>query len=97
LINCAGRSTQGHLNFLKALSVEATSVDLKKVMILKNGDINSINIENLEEIVRIKAALTFYNYNTEDADVNNNLKYWSKNYKDKEVRDEIKRVLNIKN
>lgn len=95
LINAAGRTTKGHLNFLKALSVEADNFELKNVMTLKDGDIEVVNIENLDEIVRIKSALAFYNFNSEDKEVNNNLKYWSENHKDKEVRDEIKRVMSI--
>lgn len=96
LINVAGRTTQGHMNFLKALSVEEININLEKVMTLNNEDIDSVNIENLDEIVRIKAALMFYNFHNEDKEVNNNIKYWSENYKDKEVKDEIIRVMNLK-
>ncbi|MGL5086197.1 MAG: hypothetical protein ACRC68_10880, partial [Clostridium sp.] len=88
---------QGHLNFLKALSVEVDKIDLKKVITLKTGDNEFINIENIDEIIRIKAALTFYNYDTKDASVNNNLRYWSLNYKDKEVREEIERLFHVIN
>ncbi|MBU3131460.1 hypothetical protein KPL40_03275 [Clostridium gasigenes] len=96
LINAAQRCTTGHLSFLKFLAMDSEKIDLKKVIDIKEGDKDFIDVININEFTKIRATLTFYNMNQEDKDINNNLIYLSKNYRDEEVRNEIKRLFESK-
>lgn len=96
LINAAQRCTTGHLNFLKFIAMDSDKIDLKKVIDVKAGDKDFIEVININEFTKIRAALTFYNINQQDEDINNSLIYWCENYKDDEVKNEIKRLFESK-
>ncbi|MEG2291343.1 MAG: hypothetical protein RSC24_15325 [Clostridium sp.] len=96
LINTAQRWTTGHLNLLKAMVIDGERIDLRKVIDIKEGEKDFISTTKISDITKIKAALTFYNMNKEDEEINNKLIYWSKNYNDLEVRNEIKKVFESK-
>lgn len=93
LINVAQRCTSGHLNFLKFIAMNTGKIDLKKVIDIKDGEKDSIDVGDIDEITKIRAALTFYNITQEDEDINNILIHWSENYGNEEVKKEIKRLL----
>lgn len=97
LMNVAQRCTSGHLNFLKFIAMNARQIDLKKVIDVKDGEIDVIDTGHIEEITKIRAAVTFYNINQEDEDINNLLIYWSENYNNEEVKKEIKKIFECKN
>lgn len=97
LMKVAQRCTSGHLNFLKFIAMNARQIDLKKVIDVKDGEIDIIDIGHIEEITKIRAAVTFYNINQEDEDINNLLTYWSENYNNEEVKKEIKKIFECKN
>lgn len=92
LIETAQRSTIGHMNFLRFIALDGKKIDLRKVIDVKEGEKDSVSIENINELTKIKAALTFYSINKEDEKINKKLSYWSENYNDLEVKNEIKRV-----
>ena len=96
LMNVAQRCTSGHLNLLKFIAMNARQIDLKKVIDVKDGEIEVIDIGDIEEITRIRAAVTFYNINQEDEEINNFLINWSDNYDNEEVRNEIKKIFKCK-
>lgn len=96
LINTAQRWTTGHLNLFKFIALDNEKIDLRKVIEVKEGEKDFIDIKNIDEITKIRAALTFYSMNKEDQDIKNKLVYWRENYNDSEVRNEIKRVLKNK-
>ena len=96
LINVAQRCTRGHLNFLKEIAMDSKEIDLRKVIELKDGEKNIVNVGDIDEIIKIRAAITFYNMNREDEDINNILIYCSKNYDNEKVKDEIKELLENK-
>ena len=93
LINAAERWTTGHLSFLKHLAIEKNKLNLKEIIDVKVGEKEYINIENVTDLTRIAAAITFYNIEKKDKYVNNMLIFWSENYEEEDVRDEIKRIL----
>lgn len=96
LINTAQRHTSGHLNFLKFIAMDSSKIDLRKVIDIRDGEKQFIDIVNINELTRIRATLTFYNINQEEQDINNKLIYWSENYMDEEIRNKIKIVIENK-
>lgn len=93
LINVAQNHTSGHLNFLKYIAMDNEKIELKKVISISDNEKEFINIENLDEFIKIRAALTYYNINKEDLEINNKLVYLSENFYNDKVRSEIKRVI----
>lgn len=92
LINVAQRATSGHLNFLKMLAMDSNQIDLRKVIDVKDGEKELINVGELDDMIKIRAALTFYSINKEDKEINNILYYYSENYYNEEVKNEIKNI-----
>lgn len=97
LMNVAQSHTAGHLNFLKVIAMDNKKIDLKKVMPIKDGEKEFIDIDNLDEFIKIRATLTFYNINREDVEINNKLIYLSKHHEDDKVKNEIKRIMESEN
>lgn len=96
LINVAQRATSGHLNFLKLIAMGSEGIDLRKVIDIKDGEKEFINVGKLDDMIKIRAAITFYNINKEDDEINNILNYYSENYYNDEVKNEIERLLKNK-
>lgn len=96
LIETAQRAAIGHMNFLRFIALDSKKIDLTKVIDVKEGEKDSFTIENINELTKIKAALTFYSINKGDGKINKKLIYWSENYNDLEVRNEIERVFENK-
>ena len=96
LINVAQRCTNGHLNFLKFIAMDNKEIDLKQVIDIEEGEKDIVPVGDIDEISKIRAALTFYSINQEDEDINNILIYCSENYDNEEIKSEIKKLFEIK-
>lgn len=94
LVNVAGKYTKGHLNFLKLVALGKSAINLEEIMGIDEEDEKIIFIGDIEEIYRVRAAITYYGLEKEDDDINSKLYYWSEYSLDKNVRRETKEILN---
>ena len=83
LINIRGRYTREQLIFIKALALFDSELDME--MILK-GENGTVSFANIEEQLRIKAAISFYSLNKMDNEINDRLYYLKNNSLDSELR-----------
>ena len=83
LINIRGRYTREQLIFIKALALFDSELDME--MILK-GESGTVSFANIEEQLRIKAAISFYSLNKMDNEINDRLYYLKNNSLDSELR-----------
>ena len=83
LINIRGRYTREQLIFIKALALFDSELDME--MILK-GENGTVSFANIEEQLRIKAAIRFYSLNKMDNEINDRLYYLKNNSLDSELR-----------
>ena len=83
LINIRERYTREQLIFIKALALFDSELDME--MILK-GENGRVSFENIDEKLRIKAAISFYSLNKMDSEINDSLYYLKNNSLDSELR-----------
>ena len=83
MINIRGRYTREQLIFIKALALFDSELDME--MILK-GENGTVSFANIEEQLRIKAAISFYSLNKMDNEINERLYYLKNNSLDAELR-----------
>ena len=79
---CAYR-TREQIIFIKALALFDSELDME--MILK-GESGTVSFANIEEQLRIKAAISFYSLNKMDNEINDRLYYLKNNSLDSELR-----------
>ncbi|MFL7795405.1 hypothetical protein OIM93_00595 [Clostridium chauvoei] len=94
LINAAEKFTTGHLNFLKMLALGKGTINLEEIMGLDEDEEKIIYVKDIVEEYKVKAAITYYNLEKSDSDINSKLYYWSEYSLDKNIREEIKKVIN---
>lgn len=83
LINIRGRYTREQLIFIKALALHDSELDTEIILAGENG---TVNFANVEEQLRIKAAISFYSLNKTDSEINERLYYLKNNSLDAELR-----------
>lgn len=96
LINVAEKFTKGHLNFLKSMALGKNSINLEGIMRVEEEDGKTIQIDDIEEIYKVRAAITYYSLDKNDDDINSKLYYWSEYSLDNNVRKETKDIINTK-
>ncbi|WP_411167984.1 hypothetical protein ACH36K_12675 [Clostridium sp. MB05] len=96
LINAAERFTKGHLNFLKAIAMGKSFINLEEIMGIEEEDPKIVSIEKVNDFLRIDAAITYYSLDFNDDDINSKLHYLSEYSLDKGLRERIKAMLKYK-
>ena len=94
LINVAEKYTNGHLNFLRSIALNKKTIKLSEIMGLDKDDPEFINISNINEELSIEAAIMYYTLDKNDKEINSKLQYLSEYSLDKNLRENIKLVLN---
>lgn len=94
LINAAERFTQGHLKFLKYIAMGKETINLEEITMLEDGDPKTISLTKIDENLSIKAAITYYTLDKNDDDINSKLYYLSEYSLDKNLRENVKILLN---
>ena len=94
LINAAERFTQGHLKFLKYIAIGKGTINLEEITTLEDGDPKTINFNKIDEYLSIEAAITYYTLDKSDDDINSKLYYLSEYSLDKNLRENLKILLN---
>ena len=94
LINAAERFTQGHLKFLKYIAIGKGTINLEEITTLEDGDPKTINFNKIDEYLSIEAAITYYTLDKNDDDINSKLYYLSEYSLDKNLRENLKILLN---
>lgn len=95
LINAAERFTNGHLNFLKSLAMGKNTLNLEEVTVIEEEDPKSIQMDKIDDYLRVDAAITYYTLNQKDDDINSKLYYLSEYSLDKNLREKIKSLLKL--
>jgi len=93
LINAAEKFTQGHLKFLKAIAMNKTTINLEEIMMLEEGDPKVIDLNKIDDTLRLNAAVTYFALDKNDDDINSKLYYLSEYSLDKNLRENIKTLL----
>ncbi|VYU09532.1 hypothetical protein [Clostridium tertium] len=93
LINAAERFTQGHLKFLKIIAMGKTSINLSEIMTIDDNEEKIVEIEKVSEELSINAAMTYYTLDQKDDDINSKLYYLSEYSLNKELREDLKILL----
>lgn len=93
LINVAERFTQGHLKFLKYLAMNKGVINLDEIMVLEEGDPKTINLPKIDDDLSIEAAITYFALDKNDDDINSKLYYLSEYSLDKNLRENLKKLL----
>ncbi|MBU5456184.1 hypothetical protein [Caproiciproducens sp. MSJ-32] len=93
LINAAERFTQGHLQFLKDLSLGSKTINLEKITVLEENEPKLITLNNINEELRVDAAITYYMLDDSDREINNTLYYLRDYSLDRNLRERINKIL----
>lgn len=94
LINAAERFTKGHLKFLKEIAMNKGTINLEEIMTLEDGDEKIINNCKINDELSIEAAITYYTLDKNDDDINSKLYYLSEYSLDKQLRENLHKLLN---
>lgn len=86
-INFKGTFTEEELIFLKVLALHEGKLDIS--FVLPEED-SIIDFSNIDESIRVKAAVSYYSLDKEDKEINYRLLY----LRDNSLEDEIRRFLN---
>ena len=93
LINAAEKFTQGHLKFLKHIAMNKVTINLEEIMNLDEDDPKIINLPKINDNLRIEAAITYFILDKNDDDINSKLYYLSEYSLDKNLRENLKKLL----
>lgn len=93
LINAAERFTQGHLQFLKDLALGSKTINLEKITVLEENEPKLITLNNINEDLKVDAAITYYMLDNSDKEINNTLYYLRDYSLDKSLREKINKIL----
>lgn len=94
LINAAEKYTEGHLNFLKALALGHKTINLEKITVIDKDEEKYITIKDLNDTLKLEAALTYYSLSKEDKDINTILNYLREYSLDLKLRERINLIFN---
>ncbi|MCQ2969376.1 MAG: hypothetical protein MJ191_04490 [Clostridium sp.] len=83
LINIRGRYTREQIIFIKALALFDSELDTNMIL---EGEDGVVSFANVDEQLRIKAAISFYSLNKMDSEINERLYYLKNNSLDSELR-----------
>lgn len=95
LINAAEKFTNGHLNFLKSLAMGKNTLNLEEVTSIEENDPKSVQMDKVDDYLRVDAAITYYTLDQKDDDINSKLYYLSEYSLDKNLRNKIKSLLKL--
>ncbi|MDV4150648.1 hypothetical protein R0131_07345 [Clostridium sp. AL.422] len=93
LINAAEKFTKGHLKFLKAIAMNKGTLNLDEIMMLEEGDPKSIKLAKIDDDLSIEAAITYFALDKGDDDINSRIHYLSEYSLDRNLRDNLKKLL----
>lgn len=93
LINVAEKFTQGHLKFLKHIAMNKITINLEEIMMLEKDDPKVIDLPKIDDNLRIEAAITYFILDKNDDDINSKLYYLSEYSLDKDLRENLKKLL----
>ncbi|GAB6170384.1 hypothetical protein JCM1393_28440 [Clostridium carnis] len=93
LINAAERFTEGHLKFLKTLSMGKSIINLEEIMGIEKNDKKIIDIGKISDELKVNATITFYTLDNTDDDINSKLYYLSEYCLDKALREKVRAVI----
>lgn len=94
LINCAEKYTKGHLSFLKALALGNKTINLEKITLINKNEEKYVTLKDLNDGLKLEAAITYYNLSKDDKDINTILNYLREYSLDLDLRERINLIFN---
>lgn len=94
LINAAEKYTSGHLRFLKSLALGNKTINLEKITRIDRDEEKYVTLKDVNDELKLDAAITYYNLSKDDKDINEMLNYLREYSLDLDLREKINLIFN---